>query len=105
MGPWLKARTIGGCLCLLAALLLMSPGVRAVRAADGDTATVAPGPVCSSRPDQLRAGVAALPPHGIDREMTASDRIVVLNSTGYNYAPGGRRPAVAPSAPPAPRGR
>ncbi len=38
-----KVRTIGGCLCLLAALLLMSPGVRAQRAADGDTATVAPG--------------------------------------------------------------
>ena len=41
MGSWRKVRTIGGCLCLLAALLLMSPGVRAVRAADGDTATAA----------------------------------------------------------------
>jgi hypothetical protein len=104
MGPWLKARTIGGCLCLLAALLLMSPGVRAVRAADGDTATVAPGPVCSSDPGQLRAGVAALPPQRIERELAASDRVVVLNTTGYNFAPGSLRPAAPPAAP-APRGR
>ncbi len=98
-------RTIGGCLCLLAALLLMSPGVRALRAADGDTATVAPGPVCSSHPVQPRAGVAALPPQRIEREMAASDRVVVLNTTGYNYALSDRRPAAAPSVPPAPRGR
>jgi hypothetical protein len=105
MGSWRKARTIGGCLCLLAALLLMSSGVRAVRAADGDTATVASGPACSSHPVQPPAGVAALPPQRIEREMAASDRVVVLNSTGYNYAPGGRRPVVAPPVPPAPRGR
>ena len=105
MGPWRKARTIGGCLCLLAALLLMSPGVRAVRAADGDTATIAPGPVCSAHPVRPRAGVAVLPPQRIEREMAASDRVVVLNTTGYNFAPSGRRPAAAPPAAPAPRGR
>ncbi len=105
MGSWRKVRTIGGCLCLLAALLLMSPGVRAVRAADGDSAVVAPGPVCSSRPVQPRAGVAALPPQRIEREIAASDRIVVLNTRGYNFAPGGRRPAAAQPAPPAARGR
>ena len=105
MGSWRKVRTIGGCLCLLAALLLMSPGVRAVHAADGDTATVAPGPVCSSHPVQPRAGVAALPPQRIEREMAASDRVVVLNTRGYNFAPGGRRPAAAQPAPPAARGR
>ena len=44
MGSWRKVRTIGGCLCLLAARLLMSPGVRAVRAADGDTAAAHPAP-------------------------------------------------------------
>ena len=105
MGPWRKARTIGGGLCLLAALLLMSPGVRAVRAADDDTATVAPGPVCSSHPVQPRAGVAALPPQQIERETAASDRVVVLNTTGYNYALGDRQPAAAPPVPPAVRGR
>ncbi len=105
MGSWRKVRTIGGCLCLLAALLLMSPGVRAVRAADGDAATVAPGPVCSSHPVQPRAGVAALPPQRIEREMAASDRIVVLNTRGYNFGLRGRRPAAAQPAPPAARGR
>ncbi len=105
MGPWRKARTIGGCLCLLAALLLMSPGVRAVRAADGDTATVAPGPVCSSHPVQPRAGVAGLPPQRIEREMAASDRVVVLNTSGYNFGSGGRRTPPAGPAPPAAHGR
>ncbi|MDH3211132.1 MAG: hypothetical protein OEM05_01485 [Myxococcales bacterium] len=35
MRLWWNARTIVGCLCLVATLLLMSPGVRAVRDADG----------------------------------------------------------------------
>jgi hypothetical protein len=60
MGPRRKARTIGGCLCLLAALLLLSPGVRAVRAADGDTATVAPGAAPSAR--ALNHGAPEAPP-------------------------------------------
>jgi hypothetical protein len=103
MGSWRKARTIGGSLCLLATLLLLSPGVRAVRAADGDTATVAPGPVCSSQPVEARAGVAALPPQRIERAMPASDRVVVLNTSGYNFAPSGRRtPPAGPAPPPAP---
>jgi len=103
MGSWRKARTIGGSLCLLATLLLLSPGVRAVRAADGDTATVAPGPVCSSQPTRARA--AALPSQRIEREVQASDRVVVLNTTGYNFAPTDRRTPPAGPAPPLAHGR
>jgi len=54
---------------------------------------------------QPRAGVASLPPQQIERETAASDRVVVLNTTGYNYALGDRRPAAAPPVPPAARGR
>jgi len=105
MGSWRKARTIGGSLCLLATLLLLSPGVRAVRAADGDTATVAPGPVCSSQPVPTRARAAALPSQRIEREVQASDRVVVLNTTGYNFAPTDRRTPPAGPAPPPAQGR
>jgi type II secretory pathway component HofQ len=79
------AKAVGGCVCLAAMLLLASPGVRVVRAADGEAATVPPGPVCTADAPPAAAAAAARPVQWIERRLPRSDRVVVLNRSGYNY--------------------
>lgn len=92
----LHPRTIGGWLCLLAMLVLSSPGVKVVRADDALVSERAPGPVC--------AAPSAVPPGGdvealLERWRMAlvteaarsgepdPDAPVALNNRGYNDGP------------------
>jgi hypothetical protein len=84
------AKALGGCLCLAATLLLASPGVRVVRAADGAAATVPPGPVCSEEAPGAEAADGVRPAPRRGHRTAPSDRVVVLNVRGYNYDAGVR---------------
>ena len=101
--------TLLGFACLTATLLLMSPGVHAVRADSGDLAGVLElvselpaGPVCSpeSAPVPAAPGLAELAE--VERGLTALQPgrqalqvggITMLNMRGYNYG----RPQAAPT--------
>jgi len=69
-----------GWLCLAATLLLMSPGVHAVRA-DDDKTPILPSPpaVQSEKPDREPEQ------RGVDP--TRSKGVINLNTRGYNYGP------------------
>jgi hypothetical protein len=78
-----------GLFCLMASLLLGSPGVRAVRAEDAPEV----GPVGGRGLEVPVEGAAptapAVPPTsdpGLARKPAAGD-VIVLNSRGYNYGP------------------
>ena len=96
MRPFQRAMTLAGFLCLMAFLLLASPGVRVVRAAGEalpEAAAAASGGSCdaaaaSAAPvgDPVEAFLAQIRD---DRPSTRAleDHFVVLNSRGYNYGP------------------
>ena len=96
MRPFQRAMTLAGFLCLMAFLLLASPGVRVVRAAGEalpEHAAAASGGSCNA------AGASAAPvgdPVEAFLAQIRDDRpspravegqTVVLNSRGYNYGP------------------
>lgn len=94
---WIKSKlsrrvgNTGGAACLIAALLLLSPGVRVVRAEDGAPVSVAP--VATIAP----AAPTAYPTVHVDDVENArrpgvpaieiAPGVLVLNTRGYNYGP------------------
>jgi len=111
-----RIATTLGALSLLATLLLISPGVRAVRAEDGELRVngvdpaleaelevAAPAPVPPAAPKSVSPSPSPSPsPDGAGADLPPDVR--VLNTRGYNYGPppGGVDPrsmaAEAPSA-------
>ena len=94
MRPFQRATTIAGCLCLLVALLLASPGVRVVRAAGGDTAATGscapsgcPGSAAAPRNVEVEKFLANLRGQQARSAGDSKDVIVELNNQGYNYRP------------------
>ncbi len=93
MRPFERAATIAGCLCLLAALLLASPGVQVVHAAEDAAAAVAAspaGPTCDPNAAAresvaLETFLAQL--RGQRLHAAAEQRPVALNNRGYAYGP------------------
>ena len=94
MQPLERAATIAGFLLVLAALLLASPGVQVVRAAEDGVAggsSTAAGASCAvaapvSVDDQVEAFLAQLRGQRPSASLHAGAPVVV-NSRGYNYGP------------------
>ena len=91
MKPFERVTTIAGCLLLLGALLLASPGVRVVRAAEegvAEAAPTAPGGSCNAAAaapgDPVEAFLAQLQSQYLSAGLLEGGP-VVLNSRGYNY--------------------
>jgi len=90
---------MAGVFCLLASLVLLSPGVRTVRAEAGEEALVSVAPALDARaaaasvPEPVRVEVARDPnePVAPSRAVVAGPQVapgvVVLNTRGYNYGP------------------
>ena len=99
-----RLKTCLGLFCLVVSFLLWSPGVGTVRASDNPAVVV-------SAPQQAAqaAPTATLPARGDgqkpasrapDPQAEADDSVIVLNTSGYNYAPdGSRAPFRAPQVP------
>ena len=87
--------TMGGWLCLVAMLVLSSPGVKVVRA-DAPTAA---GPVCRASGAQgvprrdvsaiLKRRRAAAPAKAAEQPDSNREIPIALNNRGYNYDPAG----------------
>jgi hypothetical protein len=96
MRPFEWAKTIFGLLCLAAALLLGSPGVRVVPALAEELVSAAePGPQCSARQApaadaEVEALLAKLRQELMAGGAAGDDVPVVLNGRGYNYGPAPR---------------
>ena len=78
-----------GLFCVMASLLLGSPGVRAVRAEDAQEV----GPVVRRGPaaqfeaaKSVEPAVASMRPPDVVRSPVSTD-VIVLDSRGYNYGP------------------
>ena len=94
-----RLKTSLGLLCLVVSFLLWSPGVGTVRASDEPPAPTAPPP--ASQEAAPLAGVPArndgqieLPPRAPDPRAEAAGGVIVLNTSGYNYAT--ERPSFRP---------
>jgi hypothetical protein len=95
MGPWERVKAAFGLLSVAAMLLLLSPGVRAVRAAGPEAAAPAAQSQCSATSrspadPEVQAFIAELQREQLQRAATlppGDGGIVVLNNRGYNYGP------------------
>jgi hypothetical protein len=104
--PMDRITTTMGLLCVLATLLLISPGVRTVRAEGGQETPSIVDPVLEAKHE-----VPAAAPAPADQSVTPGEPraerppgVRVLNTRGYNYGPppGGVDPrSLALDAPPA----
>ena len=95
-------RTCLGFCCLVAILLLWSPGVQTVRAGD-DPSPASPSPELEPQKEKPLAVVPArideeieMAPRAPDPRAEAASGVVVLNTRGYNYGPD--RPTSRPRA-------
>ncbi|MBJ22895.1 MAG: hypothetical protein CL933_26090 [Deltaproteobacteria bacterium] len=98
-----RMRTLTGVLCVFGCLLLLSPGVRTVRAEDGEETLMSIDPVLEAkraRPPaaQPPAAVARVPEEGVEPDRPGAPAnevrpgVIVLNTRGYNYgSPHARR--------------
>jgi hypothetical protein len=93
-------RTVAGMLALVGCFVLLSPGVRIVRA---DEAEKPAGPVAATEGVRvvpaLRDGKIAVLPRFEDPTEEQRSGVLVLNTRGYNYGP--ERPTVHPELAPA----
>jgi len=87
-----RIQTIAGCLALLGALVLASPGVRIARANPPVTGAPTAGEQCSSRePGRLDEVVGEfleeLRREHAGQGSEQTNGVVMLNNRGYNYGP------------------
>jgi hypothetical protein len=96
MRPLLDIRTIGGMLAVLAALLLATPGVKAVRAEERKPPLASSeGPACNPTDPEMQALQAGANLQQIQAGLLAriaaeggspAEMPILLNGRGYNYS-------------------